>query len=113
MRHFFLCIVYVGGALLFQPMPIYSPGRCLVFCWLLFSLAPGLSERGRAGADKGADDKPVTIAGHPAKFDAAGRLLPWIAWRTALDREMRFYEGAPMEHGYPVFVTTTFLDVGW
>lgn len=98
---------------MFQPVPIYSAGRGIVFCWLLFSLAAGLSERGLAGADKGAEDKPVTIAGHRAKFDSAGRLLPWIAWRTALDREMRFYEAAPLEHGYPVFVTTTFLDGEW
>ncbi len=26
---------------------------------------------------------------------------------------MRFYENAPTEHGYPVFVTTTFLDGHW
>ena len=61
----------------------------------------------------GQSTRPVVIAGHGAKFDADGHLLPWISWRTALDREMRFYEGAPKEHGYPVFVTTTFLDENW
>ena len=57
--------------------------------------------------------KPEIIAGHTAKRDADGRLLPWISWRTALDREMRFYESAPSVHGYPIFVTTTFLDGDW
>lgn len=57
--------------------------------------------------------KPEVIAGHTAKRDANGRLLPWISWRTALDREMRFYEDAPTDHGYPIFVTTTFIDGEW
>ena len=57
--------------------------------------------------------KSVMIAGHEAHFDAQGQLLPWVAWDTALDREMRFYESAPSDHGYPVFVTTTFLDGDW
>ncbi len=26
---------------------------------------------------------------------------------------MKFYESAPKDHGYPIFVTTTFLDAGW
>lgn len=54
-----------------------------------------------------------TIASHDAQFDASGRLLPWISWNLALDREMKFYESAPADHGYPIFVTTTFLDGEW
>src|SRR5271154_5908901 len=57
--------------------------------------------------------KPVVIAGHAAKFDPEGQLLPWIPWNKALDLEMRFYEVAPADHGYPIFVTTTFLDGNW
>jgi hypothetical protein len=57
--------------------------------------------------------KPLVIVGHQAKFDAQGQLLPWIDWNTALDREMRFYETAPSDHGYPIFVSTTFLDGDW
>lgn len=57
--------------------------------------------------------KPVDIAGHEAKFDAEGHLLPWTSWNTAVDREMLFYETAPAEHGYLRFVTTTFLDEDW
>jgi hypothetical protein len=57
--------------------------------------------------------KPDVIAGHIAKRDAHGHLLPWISWRTAIDREMRFYESAPADHGYPIFVTTTFVDGDW
>jgi hypothetical protein len=57
--------------------------------------------------------KPIVIAGHEAKFDSAASLLPWIPWNVALDREMHFYETAPADHGYPIFVTTTFLDGDW
>jgi hypothetical protein len=57
--------------------------------------------------------KSTVIAEHEAKFDALGQLLPWIPWNTALDREMRFYETGPLDHGYPIFVTTTFLDGDW
>jgi hypothetical protein len=53
------------------------------------------------------------IAGHPARFDAAGRLEPWTAWNTALDLEMRFYQTCPADRGYPRFAYVTFLDAGW
>ena len=53
------------------------------------------------------------IASHTAFYDDEGRLLPWIAWNTALDREMAFYENAPLDHGYPLFVTTTFVAGDW
>ncbi len=55
----------------------------------------------------------ILIAGHQARFDAQGRLEPWIAWNTALDREMRFYQQCPADHGYPRFVSVTFLDGNW
>jgi hypothetical protein len=58
-------------------------------------------------------DGPVTIAGHMARFDRSGHLLPWIAWTTAIEREMQFYQQAPTDHGYPKFVTETFLDSHW
>lgn len=53
------------------------------------------------------------IAGHELRFDAEGRLLPWISWRTALAREMQFYRECPLDHGYPRFASETFLDGGW
>jgi hypothetical protein len=53
------------------------------------------------------------IAGHVARRDAAGRLLPWMAWSGALELEMQHYRGAPTEHGYPRFVTETFLLSDW
>jgi hypothetical protein len=56
---------------------------------------------------------PLRIAGHDARFDEHGQLLPWIAWNTALEREMRFYQQCPMEHGYPRFVSVTFLNGDW
>ena len=54
-----------------------------------------------------------SIAGHAALLDSGGHLLPWISWRTALEREMRFYRQCPSAHGYPLFVTETFLDADW
>ena len=53
------------------------------------------------------------IAGHVVRIDAAGHLLPWTSWTTALDRELRFYATSPLEHGYPRFVVETFLDGDW
>jgi hypothetical protein len=56
---------------------------------------------------------PVTIAGHVARFDASGKLLPWTSWTAALDREMNFYQQCPFDHGYPRFACETFLDAAW
>src|SRR5580704_2279599 len=58
------------------------------------------------------EERPM-IAGHVAHFDAAGHLLPWISWSTALEREMLFYQQCPTDHGYPRFVTETFLEGDW
>jgi hypothetical protein len=55
----------------------------------------------------------VNIAGHPAVVDAHGKLLPWTSWNTALNLEMDFYQQCPTEHGYPLFVSETFLDANW
>jgi hypothetical protein len=57
--------------------------------------------------------QPIVIAGHTAKFDPVGRLMPWIAWEAALHLEMRFYQQCPLDHGYPRFVLATFLDANW
>jgi hypothetical protein len=55
----------------------------------------------------------IIIGAHEARFDAQGHVLPWIAWNTALDREMHFYQQCPADHGYPRFVSVTFLDGNW
>ena len=55
----------------------------------------------------------IIISGHVARFDAAGHLLPWVSWTQALEREMRFYQQCPTDHGYPRFVTETFLQADW
>ncbi len=60
-----------------------------------------------------AADVAVQIAGHRAQFDATGHLLPWMPIAELIDREMHFYASAPADHGYPIFVTTTFLDGNW
>jgi hypothetical protein len=56
---------------------------------------------------------PAIIAGHSARFDSRGRLLPWTSWNVALEREMQFYRQCPLDHGYPRFVLATFLDGEW
>jgi hypothetical protein len=56
---------------------------------------------------------PVTIAGHVARFDASGQLLPWTSWTAALEREMNFYQQCPLTHGYPRFACETFLSADW
>jgi hypothetical protein len=61
----------------------------------------------------GAAGQPMMLAGHPVQFDSAGRLMPWTTWNTALDREMNFYQQCPLDHGYPRFAFTTFMDGGW
>jgi hypothetical protein len=58
-------------------------------------------------------DQPAVIAGHTAIFDSHGRLVPWAPWRSALDREMSFYQQCPVDQGYPRFVLATFLDGDW
>jgi hypothetical protein len=50
------------------------------------------------------------IGNHKAVYDAKGTLLPWTSWQDALDREMKWYLSCPIEHGYPRFVFTTFMD---
>jgi hypothetical protein len=55
----------------------------------------------------------IRIAAHEARFDSKGHLLPWIAWNTALDREMLFHQRCPADHGHPRFVSVTFLDGNW
>ncbi len=58
-------------------------------------------------------NRPLTIAGHTPSFDALAQLKPWTSWTAALDLEMNFYRQCPLEHGYPRFVCTTFLDGAW
>ncbi len=55
-------------------------------------------------------DTPVMLGNHRARFDSNGLLLPWTSWRDALQREVNWYAHCPMEHGYPRFVTLTFMD---
>ena len=57
--------------------------------------------------------QPAIIAGHTASFDVQGQLRPWTSWNEALDREMKFYQQCPADHGYPRFVLATFLDGDW
>lgn len=83
-----------------------SRGSRLLIVGLTLLCASGAPARAPA-------QEPVMLAGHLARFDAQGHLLPWTSWRDALQREMRFYQGAPKDHGYPRFVTQTFLEADW
>jgi hypothetical protein len=51
-----------------------------------------------------------TIGNHRAIYDANGTLLPWTPWREAIQREVNWYLNCPVEHGYPRFIYTTFMD---
>jgi hypothetical protein len=53
------------------------------------------------------------LGGHAVKRDTEGRLMPWTSWSEALGREMEFYQGCPLDHGYPRFAHATFLDGDW
>jgi hypothetical protein len=89
----------------------YAP----IFCFAAIAAVAStvITQTANAQSAQAPSTKSIVIAGHVARFDSGGHLLPWIAWNTALDREMRFYESAPTEHGFPIFVTTTFLDGSW
>lgn len=92
--------------------PVLSSNRRMKFLYGAVPLALAVLAIS-PGEVNGQSANRVRIAGHDAKFDSDRRLLPWISWNEALDREMHFYESAPADHGYPVFVTTTFLDRDW
>jgi hypothetical protein len=69
--------------------------RLLLF--LVFSSVVSAAEAPKLGA-------------HRAVYASDGSLLPWTSWEDALDREMKWYLQCPMEHGYPRFITLTFMD---
>jgi hypothetical protein len=50
------------------------------------------------------------LANHQMVFDPNGILQPWSSWRDILAREVEWYLKSPVEHGYPRFVTMTFMD---
>jgi hypothetical protein len=50
------------------------------------------------------------LGNHEPRYDSRGILLPWTSWTDAIDREMNWYSRCPLEHGYPRFVFTTFMD---
>jgi hypothetical protein len=51
-----------------------------------------------------------TISQHAAVYDANGALRAWSGWNDILDREMNYYLAAPLDHGYPIFATLTFMQ---
>jgi hypothetical protein len=68
---------------------------------LVFALVPLLS---------GYSASVQIIGNHPAVYDAGGMLQSWTPWSDAIDREVNWYLRCPVEHGYPRFIYTTFMD---
>ena len=87
--------------------------RARVLPLALLCAALGMARGTPAQTPPAPPPAPPRIADHVLRFDASGRLLPWISWRRALEREMRFYRQCPSAHGYPLFVSETFLDGNW
>ena len=50
------------------------------------------------------------IGNHRAIFDQHGILQPWKPWSAIIKSEMEWYLKCPIEHGYPKFITMTFMD---
>ncbi len=82
--------------------------ECAIGVWLL-----GCAFAAHAIEPTHEDVHGAMIAGHVAQFDAAGHLQSWTSWTRALEFEMQFYSRAPTDHGYPRFVTETFLQADW
>jgi hypothetical protein len=83
----------------------------LLYSTTLISLNPTLrSERlALPQSQKRASASEIHVGNHPAKFDSFGHLKPWTSWRDAIAREIRWYAKCPLEHGYPRFITLTFM----
>jgi len=54
--------------------------------------------------------RPTRLGSHDAAYASDGSLRPWTSWTDALAREMAWYQRCPSDHGYPRFVTLTFMD---
>lgn len=78
----------------------------VVALWIVASLLSSAPARG----DETQAQSAETIGFHPAHYDAQGRLAPWTSWIDAIDREMAWYKKVPLDgHGYPIFVSATFM----
>src|ERR1039458_4298207 len=62
-----------------------------------------------SAASQASTPSSLRIAGHVARYDVHGQLLPWTSWSDAIDREMEWYLRCPWENGYPRFVQITFM----
>ena len=58
----------------------------------------------------GAPAAAQSLGNHRAVYDRHGFLLPWTSFRTAIERELKWYARCPVENGYPRFLTCTFMD---
>ena len=58
----------------------------------------------------GAPAAAQSLGNHKAVYDRHGFLLPWTSFRTAIERELKWYARCPVENGYPRFLTCTFMD---
>ncbi|MDR3711403.1 MAG: hypothetical protein P4L51_01205 [Puia sp.] len=54
---------------------------------------------------------PDSVGFHKARYDARGKILPWVSWDKALSMEMDWYDRCPVgQRGYPLYFYCTFLD---
>ena len=64
-----------------------------------------------ADGPRGIKARPERIGFHPARYNAEGKLLPWIPLGEAIEREMAWYRACNVEsHGYPSWVYATFIE---
>jgi len=75
-----------------------------------FTLEPTLIGSSKLGQGQDQPSQPLTLGHHQVRYARDGSIRPWAAWTDVLDREMRWYEKCPTDHGYPLFTTVTFMD---
>jgi len=85
--------------------------KAVAVCVLAYALVAAIIAPSRPvlAQEKAANDV-FKIGNHAARYDKNGFLLGWTSWNDALKREMDWYSRCPLDHGYPQFITVTFMD---
>jgi hypothetical protein len=79
--------------------------------WGIVVLSSWARAQGAGTAAQANSTTPKKIGFHTAVYDGQRKLVPWTSWDDALQREVNWYMKCPSnEHGYPIFVCTTFMD---
>ena len=65
----------------------------------------------RSDGPRGHHARPERIGFHPAHYNTAGKLLPWLPLGEVVEREIAWYKQCDVEkNGYPSWVYATFID---